>query len=265
MKKLIRHARTAAMTVVSVALLAGLVSCPSENPQSLFILDMMAMTVQQQCVVRPGQATQIVRMNGTLDLAITNRYFLFARFRNLLPELQAITGEGTNSLLGEETNIVTVTGASVQVDLTQFGGEAVKVKTIAQNYLDIPFHTLVFATAEPETDGVAMIEAIPSDLGNFLAEQMRGYAQLYENPGVWTSVTLQLEAVTQDDWLIHSNTVTFPLQLCWGCLIRPITNDPGAPPESSALPCLPGQDDAVDNTFCPLVAIYKDVCTQSFQ
>jgi len=71
------------------------------------------------------------------------------------------------------------------------------------------------------------------------------------------TVYVKLEALTLDRSAIHSNEYSFPLKLCWGCLIRRTTNDPTAPPTGSTVPCFVGQDDGVDDTVCNVLAFHR--------
>ena len=97
-----------ALLSVMLISMTGLLSCPAEQPQALLILDAMAMTQQQQCTIRPGGGAQIIRPFGVLDLAITNSYWLFPRFKNMMPTLAEITGEGPSSGAPTETNYLSI-------------------------------------------------------------------------------------------------------------------------------------------------------------
>ena len=91
------HAWRRAALVAVMATLPGLLTCDHNSPEALFILDAMAMNSQNQCTLRPGQSSQVIRPYGTLDLMLTNYYWLFPHFKNMMEPINSITGEGSTS------------------------------------------------------------------------------------------------------------------------------------------------------------------------
>ncbi len=246
---------------VAALLCVPLVSCPKENPQEILILDAAQVTRQTQCVVRPGAAAQIISLYRELDLAITNHYWLFPHFKNMLPPIQEVAQESTSNLYPRETHYVNVHTAYVHVNLGAFYGVSLSTKEQAElaSLRDDGFAFPVALGVEPGGDGTVAVEAIPPELGNLLRKKILTYPGV-SNPGIWITVVVQLEGRTQDRWSVHSNEFEFPIKVCYGCLIRPTTNDPNEPPSSANIPCFPGQDEGVDNTLCLLVALDKDAC-----
>lgn len=242
-----------------LVLLPGLLSCAKENPQALFIFDAMAMTAQTQCQIRPGQTAQAIRPYGVLDLAITNQYKLFPRFMNMLQPLNQITGESGDNL-SPENHVISVQGAKVFVDMGEFspvGTDSDKTKRIATMYMIDGVHSFVLAGVEPGEEGIVAVQVIRSDLGNVLQAKMRTLATSsgVTYPSVWVTVYLTLEAQTQDRYVIHSNEIAFPIELCWGCLVMPLFEES---PQNT--PCLIGQDEAIPCAMCPEVADYPEAC-----
>lgn len=253
MKKVVRQV----LVYTGLVLLSG---CPKEQPQALFIMDAAAMTRQQQCSIRPGAGVQMLRPYGVLDLAITNSYWLFPRVKNMLPSLQTVTGEGVNNLQAE-TNYVNIHTAYVHVNPGGYvvtGLTATEIPVIERAQFD-GFTWDVSASAGPGEETMVAIQVIPPDIGNILQAKMKGLKNA-KNPAIWISVVVKLEARTQDLWTVYSNEFKFPILTCYGCLVRYVTNDPNEPPSVADVPCLPGQDDAVDNTLCKLIAMDKNVC-----
>lgn len=246
---------------VAALLCVPLVSCPKENPQEILILDAAAITRQSQCMVRIGAAPQFIWLNGVLDLAITNHYWLFPHFKNMLPPIQEVAEESVANLYPRETHYVNVHKAYVHVNLGAFYGvslnaqEQAYVVSIREDGFEVP----VALGIEPGGDGTVAVEVIPTELGNLLRKKILTYPGA-SSPGIWITVVVQLEGRTQDLWSVHSNEFEFPVKLCYGCLIRPTTNNPNEPPVSANIPCFPGQDEGVDDTFCLLVALDKDAC-----
>jgi len=111
-----------AAVAVLIASLPMLITCEVENPRALFVYDAMAVSSRTQCVIQPGQRAQAVLPFGIMDVMITNNYFLFPRFRNMMQKTLSITGEGIES--GQvETNYLSIGGAKVWVDLGQLGDD----------------------------------------------------------------------------------------------------------------------------------------------
>ncbi len=256
-----RRNRPARGALIAALALAPLVSCPKENPQELLILDAAAVTRQTQCMVRTGTAPQFIWLYGVLDLAITNHYWLFPHFKNMLPPIQEVTEESVSNLYPRETHYVYVHKAHVRVNLGGF--YAVPMSAKERNDLETlrvdGFEVPVAVGLEPGTESTVAVEVIPTDLGNFLRKKILSYPGS-TNPGIWITVVVQLEGRTQDLWTVNSNEFQFPIRVCYGCLIRPTTNDPTQSPTGANVPCYPGQDEGVDDTFCLLVAIDKDAC-----
>lgn len=247
-----------------LALLAGmpLLSCPKEQPQALLVMAAAAVTRQMQCTFPgTGAAPQFIWEYGTLDLAVTNQYWLFLYFRNMLASLQQVTGEGPQSLYPTETNYVYVHSAHVRVNLGEFYSVVTRPEDFAtMESLRIDgFRWDTALSVGPQEPGVVAIQAIQPDVGNMLYNLITSQTKA-TNPAIWISVIVKLEGRTQDLWTVYSNEFRFPIRVCLGCLIRPVTNDPTQPPTGANVPCYPGQDEGVDNNLCALIALHKDYC-----
>ncbi len=248
-----------------LVLLPSLMSCAKENPQALFIYDNMAMTRQTQCQIRPGQSAQAIRPYGVLDLAITNQYWMYPRFKNMMESLTQVTGEsGAN--LSAETHVISIQGAKVFVDMGEFspvGADTNKVKETATQYMLDGVHSFVAAGAKPGEEGVVAVQVIPPALGNILDTKMQALVNKsgVRSPAVWVTVYVTLEAQTLDRYVIHSNEFAFPIQLCWGCLVSPFFEE--SPAE---WPCYPGQDEAIPCAACsmPTFANHPEACPPCF-
>ena len=238
-------------------------SCPTEQPQALLIQSIMAMTQQTQCMLRPGGGggAQFVRMNGVLDIGITNQYWLFPMFKNMLPTLKEATGLAPSNLAPTETNYINVYKAHVHVnvgDLFDLKELQAADRAIFEEVLSKGFTFDIAGGVGPGEVTAVSIQAIPPWLGNIIDKYVSMYRK--SSPGIWVTLYVKLEGRTQDRWVVYSNEFSFPVLVCYGCLVRYVTNDRTVPPSSGSVPCLPGQDDPVDNNFCPYVANHPDVC-----
>lgn len=246
-----------------LVLLPGLFSCAKENPQALFIYDAMAMTSQTQCQLRPGQTAQSIRPYGVLDLALTNQYWLYPRFQNMLLPLEQVTGEGPQDMQAE-TNTLSIQGANVFIDMGEFSpvnSDTNKVKQIASAYMIDGVHSFVAAGVEPGEEGVVAVQVIRPDLGNIFDTKMQALVKKsgVAAPAVWVTAYVTLEAQTQDRYVVHSNEFSFPIQLCWGCLVLPFFEET---PQS--WPCYPGQDESITCAACPIIATHPEACPTCF-
>ncbi len=244
-------------------LLPAMMSCAKENPQALFIFDAMAMTNQTQCSVTAGQSGQMIRPYGVLDLAVTNQYWLYPRFQNMLEPSTRVTGQ-SGSNLSPETHFLSVQGARVFVDMGEFqpvNSDTNRVKQIASQYMVEGVHSFVAAGVEPGEQGVVAVQAIRPDLGNIFDTKMQALVKKsgVTAPAVWVTVYVTLEAQTQDRYVIHSNEFAFPVQLCWGCLVLPFFEQT---PQN--WPCYPGQDEAIPCAACPKMAAHPEACPNCY-
>lgn len=255
------------LPVVAVLLLSGglFVSCPVEQPQVLLVLDNMALMAQSQCMIRPGGGgAQSIRPFGILDLALTNAYWMFPRIRNMMDAYSAVSGVSSSSLLPAETHAINIVGATVNYEIDDVLWKNMSTSQQKNFYFKYQAEGLTFttsATVLPSEEGVAAVQVIPPELGTLLGVVMQNMVNAGNTyPGVWMTVRLKLIGVTQDRTKVYSNEMPYPVLLCWGCLVRKVC-DPNLPPQAGQMPCLVGQDEAIDNcALCPAVALHPEVC-----
>lgn len=287
--KLYRTGLSCLMLTMMVSM-TGLLSCPGEQPQSLLIIDAMAMTPQQQCSIRPtgggggdevsAGGGQVIRPYGVLDLAFTNVYWLFPRYLNLLPSLQSITGEGPTSLTPLETNYLSVYKALTKVEISKefvtTDSEWMGTAGFPDNQPEFEFwsnllntyqnnwvQSIVASSASPASEGTVAVQVVKPELGNHMADRMdswiKGDVAGVEQPGYWLTTKIMLKGLTQDMKEITSNQFWFPIEICWCCLCLCDTNVPDIP-GSTEVPCVPGQDDGVPVTLWGMMADDPTCC-----
>ena len=261
MKKLLNPWRAAALAVLLVAV-PGVVTCDHASPEALFVFDDMAMTVQSQCSVRPGQSAQVIRPYGVLDLLQTNQYWMFPRFRNMLQPINTLTGEGPTTP-ENEVHYMSVQRAKVFVNLGEFQpakGDKASVTTLATKYQIDGVESFVAAGVGPLTEGVVGVQVIPPELGNLFDTKMQALIKTTVSPAVWVTVYVSLYAETQDQHVFRSNEFSFPIQLCWGCLVSGFCNE-----SVTSVPCIPGQDGSIEPSLCPFIADHPEACSPKCQ
>jgi hypothetical protein len=244
--------------ILVMAMLLGtmpmLVTCEAQNPMALMIFDAMALTPKQQCQIQPGQRAQAIIPYGILDVLLTNRYYLFPRFKNVMVPLSSITGEGSGSLQSE-TNILSVAGAKVWIDLgalTPALGDA-DYNIITPYILDGVQNT-VAESVEPDQEGTVAVEVIKPEVGNFLGEMLRA-TDAPLKAALDVNVYVLLQAETQSGEVVYSNEFAFPIKVCYGCLVIPTVAT-----EANEMPCNYGQDFAIIPVWCPPLAIWPEDC-----
>lgn len=264
MKANLRIGRALAALVLAAAAPA-LVTCRAPGGESLLIIDGLALTSQTQCTLRPGQGAQSIRPYGVIDLLLTNTYWLYPHFRNMMQPLSQINGETAKSPQAE-VHYITVQGAKVYLDSGELASAGLKGITpldagvsgtalandaaTLDKYLVDGVHEYVAAGAGPSVDGAVAVQVITPELGFILQKRMADLITRKTNPvqspGIWVTTFVTLEGYTQDGNKVTSNEFAFPILTCWGCLVK--HNNPVS---SQDLPCIIGQDDGLDCPLCP--------------
>jgi hypothetical protein len=238
------------------------VTCEHGSPEALMITDVMAMTAAQQCTIRPGQAAQAIVPYGRLDLMQTNQYWMYPRFKNMMNPLSTLTGESLQSP-EVEGHYMSVQRAKVYVDMGEFTPAEAPNQTagkIREKYMIGGVESFVAAGVAPLTEGVVAVQAIPPELGNLLDTKMQALIAKTKSPQVWTTIYVSVYGETQTGEVVKSNEFSFPVMLCWGCLVAPTCAE-----QTGELPCYIGQDEPITAKLCPFVANHPDDCAPDCQ
>lgn len=281
MRTLLQYSKRSSLALLSI--LSGLwLSCASENPMALMILDNALVGRDQSCMIKTGQTAQAILTHGTMDVTLTNRYTMYPHFRNVMPTIQQLTGETEKSLISE-TNTLNIRGAYVRLDLgimcpvydeyydiccepTPDGYCDEKPYTKGNQdlapYITEGFFSPAAATVKPNEESVIKIDVVPPELGNKIFERLLKYAQSSKTsyPALWITAYVQLEAKTQDNWTIRSNVFAYPIQVCFGCLLIQKSNDS----DPNNIPCHPGQDFPISSEVCYWYGIHANDPTIKF-
>ena len=260
-KPLATLARRTAVALAMASLSTASISCVKENPQALVIVAMESPS-PGTCVITPT-AGGLYHSQGWLDVTITNQYWVAPLVQNLLPPIHTLDGESQQTSLLPETNALQVKGMDVVMDLGLFYDPANPPDpesadfAIIDRYTNQGFRVPVGAALiDPSGLGAFFAQAVPPDLGNWMFDQLKKKVKGgIHYPAFWITVYLRLAAETQDHWSLHSAEYAFPIQVCWGCLVQFVTNDP-TKAISGTIPCSPGQDQAVSNNLCEQTAIH---------
>jgi len=256
-KRIFSPWRIAALAAL-LAVVPGIVTCDHQSPESLLVLDVMAMSTQNQCSLRPGQAAQAIRPYGVLDLMITNQYWMYPRFRNMLQPINTLTGEGPTTP-ENEVHYLSVQRAKTYVDMGEFvpgSKDTNTVKNLGLKYMIDGVDSFVAAGVAPLTEGAVGVQVIPPELGNIFDTKMQELVnKQILNPAVWVTVYVSLYAQTQDRHVLRSNEFSFPIQLCWGCLVQPFCST-----TVQDAPCYVGQDEPISASLCPFVVNHPKYC-----
>ncbi len=233
----------------------------ADNNSSLFIVG-VEYDKPPTCVVT-ADPTQEELGYGILDVAFRSDYQAWLLVGN------QFTPRGSKQTLRTETTRINLRGA--EVTLTNSDGSALKDgnTTVGQfsvygsGYADS-------STSEEPGWGLFAADLIPSSVGDILAKPFNG------KPGGINTVvaTVRVFGNTLGNTSVTSGELSFPIQVCYGCLVQyPLealvfpTN--GGTPTCSAgstdIPvpgCRVGQDDTVDCRSCQQLSICQTLQTQ---
>lgn len=237
---------------------SALAGC-AENTPELYI--QQNLPPDDECEAPSGQAQGSTLSRGTLDLLVTNEYVMMPLVLNSLVSSESVGfggaggGGGGGGLSGTEweANIITLSRAEVVFDAP----DALGVPLVRS--LDIA----LAGSVEPGDALVATLRVIPSQVGNALRN-----SPFLRQSGSTIDMLLRVKffGSTGAGREVDSNEFTFPVTLCFGCLLTvpPEAVDTALPApncrniegfESSdtATVCFAGQDRSFDcRLFCPI-------------
>lgn len=243
---------------VMAALGGGLFGCAEDTPE-LYI--QQNLPPDDDCEPpTTGAASSAALARGTLDLLVSNEYFMLPLVLNSLVESESVGfggggGGGGGGLSGTdwEANVITLNRAEVEFDAPAALGVPLLRK------LDIP----LAGSVQPGGNIVTALRVIPSQVGNAL----RNSAFLRQS-GSSLDMLLRVKfyGTTGAGREVDSNVFSFPVTLCFGCLLEvpPEAVDPALPAPNcrntedfsssdSSTICFAGQDRPLDcRLFCPV-------------
>ncbi len=264
-----------------LAVLAALAlqACVHENPQSL---QLAGGVVALRLAVGPGIAgecypenVQLLRSHGTLDLMTQNIYEFFPLVRNLMQRTTQVTGNGA-AQLRTDASTVHVKGAVVSLEMDTasagpFSGLSLKPST--------SYYVHVTGTVAPEALTIARFPLITSAIGEQLRAKIKASADRY-TAMQRIIAHVKIEGEMQDGTVVQTNTIDFPLDLCWGCLIHLDAAEAGvgvkAPEEQYAWcsqkpvgpgyipPCVVGNDEYVPCGFYCATCDLEGSCDERY-
>lgn len=203
---------------------------------------------------------------GTLDLAVTKNYRMFAYLVSLMRQLP-VTGENPSQ---NDTNVINITSMTVSVDSGMEKGTPFAQPSTAPNHGSLPASTWTVPMTGQIVPGAYLIGAVdlvPETAGLvpigddwrsrfFTAAAAKDFSK--------TTVVLrfQFNGVTLSGDNVITDAATMPLEVCYGCLLEPVTVSPASSPNqyfagcgtadvpaAEVLPCIPGQEDFIDCRF----------------
>lgn len=210
----------------------------SSNEKSLFVLGVLAPDTKS-CTVNAERGSTLLG-KGVLDLALTSSYTA-----TLLVGNQFQTAASTPS--APQTERISLRGAEVAL-ATASGTPLGTYTTVGTGFVDTATDTSAY--------GSIVVTIVPATLHE-------GVSLQGEEPIV---ATVKVTGEALDGTLMTSSTLTFPIDVCLGCLVQyPLSAaDPTVPPgstykcvtddansaDSTATPCIMGQDTAFSCTLC---------------
>lgn len=205
-----------------------------------------------------GQQSLLLR--GILDLSIQNRYRAFIGVRNNFEAFSTLTGfQPSDGRLAPDT--VTLTGADVRLEineqlLLQSPGALTALGALGLG-IPITYSVAGSGTAQPDSDGVMLLELIPPGVG----QALRSIAETVSSD-LEILLVIRAKGVRQDGRKIRSGPFRYPIRLCNNCRVshefppdvaanpfNPPNADP-LDPEDLGIRCYRGQDEVVTNAVC---------------
>jgi hypothetical protein len=239
----------AVFRLAAVPSLGALLLCASacaENESSLFIRQVSVSAQGSTCIVTPDP-NSLFLTRGMLDAAFTSRYHA-----SLLVGSQ-LTARGSRQQLRTETSRIQLEGTEVMATDDLTGGAVFPLTTIpGSGFID-------------PAQGVDPSYGI---LGSILLAITPAFAAQAASVGSLVNVTSHIRAFghTLGGTYVESGEFLFPISVCYGCLITfptdaIVTNTTTTPATLSCsgtsttstsvtVPCIPGQDDALDCRVC---------------
>ena len=207
---------------------------------------------------------------GTLDLAIRNQYIMFPTIQNQLgtSDMVKITpaggaGGGGGAGMGSGLDDVLIEGNTIILEQAEVNFDLPNGVMIAglPSSIDIPTSGTVFPQGLVSTG----LEIISPDIGRILEGQVNTRGAIFT-----LLVKIKFTGVTASGSEVISTELTYPLDICFGCLIGytpgtlftdddnsltcdPLAGEASAEIDNAEPPCLIGQDQVVDCRLCRVV------------
>lgn len=266
-------------------LLFGLSGCATDaSPEALTLrgnvvvirLPGAAAGVSGQCY---ADQAEYMRPNGTIDLMLNNKYDFFPHLRNQLKQTGNVSGNQVAELRAD-ASMITVTGAQVKMTLDTAAKDSILKGSAALRAVlgiedtDEGWWSPFVVTIEANEEAFSRFEALPRHIGNLMRTQWNKETDPGKRYNTIETVTLHVavEGFMQDGTIVRSQTVPYPVQVCWGCLVflPQVTSGIGQDksdlfqfcttkfvPSDYATPCVLGNDEYVPCTY------YCHVCDQN--
>lgn len=211
-----------ATLVVGAALLGG---C-SQNEESLIVLNAPSWPDDGECVVMPSTDGASLS-NGLLDLSFATPYIMPATLLNNTPALE----EGDNNA-GIDTNELQLLDADVDLSMPQAPEiiDQLRDQDSALVSFNVPLPTL---SIFPEQQQTVLVEVIPQPTAVALASALSASAGTSARATILANVVFHASRSGNNIGKvggIDAREFSFPISLCFGCLVTCSTCEGGECP-----------------------------------
>jgi hypothetical protein len=230
MKKLNTRPHRLVITLLGFMVFGGCVA--TEDAPSFFLKGNAAVTQQEQCVARDNP--RLYRPGGVMDTWITNRYKMFPIMENYL---EPTKGNDEFGPLYAEVHNIQLLGVSVTYEYPTNLSQATK-DVLGEEH----FHAMggFVLAGDP---GVSIVDILQPEVGEVLREELHRFG------GFEIVANVEIEGRLSDGTILHTNTMYYPIKVCYQCLVMDIVSDPTDLGDAQDMrpPCVIGQDDGIDS------------------
>ena len=190
-----------------------------ESPESLALLGNVVVIrlpgggegISGVCYAEEARQT---RPEGTLDLMINNEYVFFPQIFNQLKMTKQHTQTKDKDLRGD-ASLISITGANVELSFSRTSSPF--ATTQVQKSWWVPF----FTTVQAQQTTTSRFSLLIPNVGETLRKDWLKLAPAKRYATTQTLILkVSVEGKMQDGERVRSQTVEYPIKVCWGCLVN---------------------------------------------
>ena len=211
-------------------LLAVASGCEQGNPAVLLVRGNVVPQVTQTngvvlCTYGTGDNFYL---DGVMDMAITSRFRYYAWVENRMTRTSAVSGNGPAALRAEG-NTVTLTNVHVTLNRQANDGKATSSPfnqpgKVAKFPLAVEWDIPTYAVVDPENEAPVPFDLVPAQTSPNapVGDDWRVRWGKFTNKASHIEqviLTFRMEGTTAEGVTVTAGEVSYPVSVCWGCLL----------------------------------------------